>query len=569
MRKRKVKSGLTINAIAGTYVVFFGLDLDEENRPGFRGFGFMRLDHADGERIWLRGMKTFEKTEPHPVKGETFSTRNHPVQSFQWADYSVKPGHEYTYTVVALYGDPTDLEARIEVEIPITTETEVGATHSAFFNRGSVATQEYARKFLNKRPDEAGPGAYEWLSRGLLEALIAFLDRAGAGWSIHGAVYEFQWPDALAAVKRAHNRGAAVRILFDDIEGYDKKGNPEGPWQANRDAIAAAKIKQLCKGRTNGKLMHNKFFVLSQDGRPKAVWTGSTNLTENGIFGHSNVGQIVEDEAIAEAYLDYWRRLEKDPPIDEDYRNANMEASPAPPDPWEAETTAVFSPRGTELDALEWYARIAAGAKKALFMTFAFGMHESFKEVYRQDDEILRMALLEKEGNNPRTLEKDKQDIQELRNRPNVVVAIGNRIVTNSFDRWLEELSKLSPHVHVYWIHTKYMLLDPLSAKPTLVSGSANFSKASTDSNDENMLVIRGNKRIADIYLGEYLRLYNHYAFRESVKFYMERVKHGAPDDWKPQFLIDSDDWMTPYFDPEDTSARNARRQYFGGPMSV
>src|SRR5207302_10924121 len=143
-------------------------------------------------------------------------------------------------------------------------------------------------------------GAYEWLSRGLLEALVAFIDRAGAGSAIHGAVYEFQWPEALAAIRRAQQRGAVVKVLFDDV-GSDSGGTPKGPWKKNREAIAKAKIKALCKGRSHGKLMHNKFFVLSQNGRPKAVWTGSTNLTENGIFGHSNVGHIVQDDTIARA----------------------------------------------------------------------------------------------------------------------------------------------------------------------------------------------------------------------------------------------------------------------------
>src|SRR5262249_8442022 len=160
---------------------------------------------------------------------------------------------------------------------------ESGAVHSAFFNRGSVATQEYARRFQNEPPSKAGPGAYEWLSRGLLEALETFLRRAGAGWEVHGAVYEFQWPQALAAVREAHGRGAKVTVLYDDIVAFDKKGNPAGPFQKNRDAIAGAKIKSLCRGRSHGALMHNKFFVLSQNGQPEAVWTGSTNLTENGI----------------------------------------------------------------------------------------------------------------------------------------------------------------------------------------------------------------------------------------------------------------------------------------------
>lgn len=561
MRRHINKNGLTVNVIAGTRVVFFGLDLAASKRPDFRGFGFKRFDPQEGETIWLRGLKTFKKTAPHPASGETFSTRYHPIQGFQWADYSAEPGRNYTYTIVALYGDPANLKERLATEVKITTETETGAVHSVFFNRGSVASQEYARRFLNKPPNKAGQGAYDWLSRGLLEALVKFLGRAGAGWEVHGAVYEFQWPAALAAVREAHLRGAVVRVLFDDIAGG-------GPAALNRDAIAAANIKSLCKGRANGKLMHNKFFVLSRNGQPEAIWTGSTNLTENGIFGHSNLGHIVEDKTVAQACLAYWNRLNDDPAVDADYRSANVEATPAPPEPWEATTTVVFSPRGTNLDALDWYAEIAGSAEQGLFMTFAFGMHQKFKDVYRLDDNLLRMALMEKEASSPQTAAQDKIDIQKIRNRPNVVVAIGNRIKTNSFDRWLAEIDRIIPKLHVYWIHTKYLLVDPLGKTPIVVSGSANFSKASTDTNDENMLVIRGDKRIADIYFGEYQRLYAHYAFRESVKWHLEH-NQGTPDTWQPQFLIDSDDWMTTYFDEADTSARFARRKYYAGPMAV
>jgi hypothetical protein len=559
VRRRRQHGGLSVNAVAGTHVVFLGLDLAAGKRAGCRGFGFKRFDHAEGDTIWLRGLKTFEKTEPHPAAGESFSTLRQPIQGFQWADYSAKPGTTYTYTVVALHGDPADLKQRSTVEVEITTESEVGAVHSAFFNRGSVATQEYARRFQNRPPNVAGPGAYEWLSRGLLEAFVAFLGRARPGWEVHGACYEFQWPDALAAVRQAHQRGAKVHVLFDDM----------GPSKLNRAAIKAAKIRALCRGRVHGKLMHNKFFVLSRDGVPQAVWTGSTNLTENGIFGHANVGHVVEDVAIAKAFRDYWDRLAADSPVAAPYRSANEQASPAPPHPWKSVTTAVFSPRGAELDALQWYADIAGSAKQGLFMTFAFGMNQKFMDVYRRDDDVLRMALMEKEWGNPRTRAQETQAIQQIRKRRNVVVAVGNRIVTNSFDRWLAEMSRIDPDVHVYWVHTKFMLVDPLGARPTVVTGSANFSKASTDTNDENMLVIRGDRRIADIYFGEYLRLYTHYAFRESVKIYTEKKHQGTPEDWKPQFLVDDDSWMAPYFDAHDRGGRDTRRKYFGGPMSV
>jgi phosphatidylserine/phosphatidylglycerophosphate/cardiolipin synthase-like enzyme len=560
--------GLTGNAIAGTHVAFFGLDLAPNRRAGFRGFAFRRTDHTEEETVWLRGTKTFEKTEPHPAKGESFSTRKHPIQSFQWADYSVKPGHRYTYKIIALYGDPAHLQPKHEVTVRIETENETGPAHSAFFNRGSVATQEYARRFLNQRPSKAGPGAYEWLSRGLLEALTAFLDRAGPGWEVRGAIYEFQWPAALAAVKRAKKRGAKVKILFDDIVGSDKKGNPVGPWKRNREAIQAAGIKSLCKGLANGRLMHNKFFLLLRNGQPQAVWTGSTNLTENGIFGHSNVGHIVEDAETARSYLEYWNRLNKDPTVGDAYRSANMASTPAPPDPWDAVTSPVFSPRGTKLDSLEWYVAIAGGAERGLFMTFPFGMHAKFKDIYRRKDSILRMALLDKAYGSPKTKERDEKDLLLIRIRPNVVLAIGNRLITDSFDRWLAELDRITPGVHVYWVHTKYMLVDPLGAEPTVVTGSANFSEASTKTNDENMLVIRGDKRIADIYFGEFLRLYSHYAYREAVKIYLDKKKKGTPEDWTPQYLKETDAWMRDYFNPADRSGRLVRREYFAGPMA-
>ncbi|MGZ4733281.1 MAG: phospholipase D-like domain-containing protein [Terriglobales bacterium] len=165
---------------------------------------------------------------------------------------------------------------------------------------------------------------------------------------------------------------------------------------------------------------------------------------------------------------------------------------------------------------------------KPLFMTFAFGMHKDFQQVYEQKDGILRFALMEKEGNG-RGLAQDKKDIRRIRSLPNVVVAVGNDIVTNSFDRWLWERQKLAADANVKWIHTKYMLVDPLGADPVVVTGSPNFSEASTNANNENMLVIRNDQRVVDLYLGEFMRLYTHYAFREAVKIALENHEVWTP----------------------------------------
>ena len=221
MRNKNVEGGLTVNAIAGTHVVLLGLDLAEAQRAGCLGFAVQREDHTEDERSWMTGMKTFEATDPVLGPGGQVSTRAHPVQSFQWADYSAKPEHDYTYRVVPLYGAPAQIKEGHDVGVRITTEPEVGGRHSVFFNRGAVATQEYARRFLNQAPSKVGEAAYRWLSRGLLEALVRFLGRAaGPRHAIFGAVYEFQWAAALAAAGAAAGERMWRLPLPDDYLEY-------------------------------------------------------------------------------------------------------------------------------------------------------------------------------------------------------------------------------------------------------------------------------------------------------------------------------------------------------------
>lgn len=552
MRAKKTTDGLTVNAVAGTHVVTLGLDLSEARRAGCLGFSIQREDHSEDERYWMTGTKTFAATDPGLGPGGQVSSHEHPFQSFQWADYSAKPEHDYSYRVVALRGTPTAPVDGPTTEVRVTTEAELGHTHSVFFNRGSVATQEYARRFQDTKPSKLvgaqQAAAYQWLSRGLLEALEAFLERAGGPeFGLYGAVYEFQWPNALKAIGRAHDRGAEVHVLYDGI------ASAKGPVTKNEKAIKEAQIKTLCKPRTTGTLMHNKFFVLTRADKPVAVWTGSTNLTENGIFGHLNCGHIVENADVAAAYLKYWKELGTNP--DRNSELAWMGANnPNPPDPWDSDLTLIFSPHKGQ-KVLDWYASVAAGARDALFMTFAFGMDKRFQAVYEHDDSVLRVALMDKEGSGS-GLAQGKIDIGRIRRRRNVVVAVGNRIVTNSFDRWLAEMHGLTSNVQ--WVHTKFMLVDPLSKTPVVVAGSANFSENSTDTNNENMLVIRGDTRVADIYLGEFMRLYSHYAFRETVA----RAKAQGDTLFQPARLTPDDTWQTSdYFTPGDD--RFLRRRYF------
>jgi phosphatidylserine/phosphatidylglycerophosphate/cardiolipin synthase-like enzyme len=535
MRKRNEAGSLSVHAIAGSHVVLLGLDVAEADTAGLLGFAIERGDPATGARHWLRGMKVFAGTDVAP--GASVSLRDHPLQSFQWGDYGVEPGHAYTYRVVALYGVPGALEERHDATVEITTEPVDEGTHAIHFNRGVAGSQAYERQFGDRRPregDRSDP-AYTWLSRGLEEALLDFIASAeGPGFALRGSVYEFTYPRVLDALAAAVDRGVDVRIVY-DRRGTAGTGDKRKVWQASEPAIEKAGLGPVMIPRkTNSAISHNKFFVLLRDGGPAAVWTGSANVTWGGLFGQSNVGHLVRDTGVAARFLDYWTRLAADPAYAE-LRPANTEASPTPATPPAPGIGTVFSPR-TTLDMIDWYATQAAGARRSFFMTAAFGVHDEIAAAIAPDSDVLRYLVLEQ----PPGRGDVRFDVDH-----DVKVAVGSLLAKGVLDRWVaEHLTNLDTHVH--FTHTKFMLVDPLGDHPLVVSGSGNFSDPSIHENDENMLVIQDDPRAADIFLGEFMRIFNHFYFR----YLAGRTGVASA------FLAEDDSWAARYFDEKTPSFR-------------
>ncbi len=553
MRKKEVNGPLSVQAIAGTHVVLLGMSMPQDKCPGLLGFAIRREDKTEGETYWLKGYKTFESVEPHPTRGVAYSTDRHPIQGFSWSDFSAKPGHEYAFEIFALRGKPASPEKSESVRVAVRTETESipGSHHHVHFNRGAAASQEYIRRFGDRSPADVGPAAFKWLSRGASEAIQAFIARAdAAGRGLRVAAYEFTDDEVLGRLKALWKNKRDVRVLYHAKNDAQRK--------ANEAQIAAFGMAKICIPRAAKgiSLAHNKFIVLTENGAALAVLTGSTNFSQGGIYGHSNVVHICEDPKIAAEYLWLWDRLSQN----EDKKVAAPvigARSPLPHVPLQPGTSVVFSPR-TDPTALQWYAARAKEAENALFMTFAFGMHQLFQDAYRNGTAKLRYALMEKMSGPTKTDAQRKANeatIIALRKMEANKFAIGSYLGKGSFDRWLKErLSGLNANVR--YLHTKYMLVDPLGREPLVVSGSANFSEASTLDNDENMLVISTDTRVADIYLGEFMRMYNHFAFREWLS------THTDEEGSEVSHLDEKDTWWRRYFG--DTFA-SRQREYFAG----
>jgi phosphatidylserine/phosphatidylglycerophosphate/cardiolipin synthase-like enzyme len=543
MRKNVTQQGISAHAISGSYTVTLGLNATEEARKGLLGFAIKRTDHTENESYWLRGFKTFRSVVPEPKPGETYPLMEHPVQSFLWGDYTAKPGHDYMFEIVPLYGKPKFLVPGKTLKVRIRTEREDQGKHSVYFNRGVAGSQAYAWKFGDRSPDDVPDRkAYIWLSRGLEEALLAYIGQANRpGTGLRASVYEFNYPPVLAAFKAAHDAGADVKII------YDARQDP--PVEATRAAIKEAGLPEevlIPRKANKSAISHNKFIVLLKRGRPVQVWSGSTNFTRGGIFGQANVGHLVRDSRVAQRYLEYWKLLSGDP-SSKDLRPALVQLTPDLDGPAPSGNSMFFSPRPS-LAALEWYASRLDAATQTAALTAAFGVTSQLAEVLGKDKDYPRFLLLEKAGSNFSVYGADR-DVQ---------ISVGSHLGTDPLYQWAAE--RLTGfNVHVQYIHTKFMLVDPLTENPLVVTGSANFSEPSTTENDENMLVIQDDKRVADIYLGEFMRLFNHFYFRYHANR-LQALEKGESS--SGLFLVEDDSWTNRYYNP--TSPKFKLRVLFG-----
>lgn len=568
--KSPKKNGYCIYAVSGVNTVSFAVDSAGADTKDLLGFSVERYDPTQNERYFMPGFKVFKEVISYPQPNIMASTYEHPVQSFTWDDFTAKPEREYTYFFYPVKGIPKNLKREEAAEIKIKTEPLFSSLeHDVFFNRGAASSQAYARRFHNRPPDKLKgkekEGALQWLSRELDEAIIKFIKQAGQGDALLACFYEFRYLPVVEAFKDAINRGAAVKIITDaKVNEYkDKEGFHESfPREDNLRAIRKAGIplKNIIKRESNeNDIQHNKFIIYMKGQKPSAVWTGSTNISEGGIFGQTNVGHWIRNEKTAEKYKEYWELLSADPggkpgdaiatkrkDNDEFRKKVVAIQNDIEPDGIKdipAGVTPIFSPRkGSTM--LQTYAEMVDGAEKSAAITLAFGINKVFKDLLKDNtprDQIIFMLLEKKDQPNPRS----KDVFIKLGAKNNIYQAYGSYI-RESLYQWAKETNAriLKLNNHVSYIHSKFLLMDPLSKDPIVVTGSANFSDASTKNNDENMVIIRGNTRTADIYFTEFNRLFNHYYFRS---VYEELEKRGAAGSEQEVFLRPDDGWLVKY----------------------
>lgn len=294
------------------------------------------------------------------------------------------------------------------------------------------------------------------------EKLIAFIDSAQT--SIHIASFEFNLSRVADALIAAKARGVDVRWVTDDENGLEIDGN-ENRGQFTRLMAAGVEVKDDA-GRS--ALMHNKFWIFDR----QVTWTGSTNITVNGIYKQNNNVIVIHSPEISEIYEREWEELwtaQLGPraPSTRNNQWAILDGTPI---------QILFSAEDDVVDNL--IALLNDAQVSIRFLAFSFTDYPMAQAmIARAQAGVDVQGVFETFGSNG-----TRSELRTLWCAGLPVRQDGN----GSF------------------LHDKVIIID----NNIVVTGSLNFSSSADEENEENVVIL-DNPEIAALYLQEYQKLWD------------------------------------------------------------
>lgn len=352
-----------------------------------------------------------------------------------------------------------------------------------------------------------------------------------------------------------------------------------------REALRLATVDLQDRMFNNStQIGHNKFVVnVAPNGTPRCVFTGSTNWTATGVAGQTNNALLIENESVAEAYLQYWNRLHADilplpnplsAAMGANQQGAALRTSGKTPVrvplAGGAQISLWFSPNMPQRRKptnppippdLEEVYRLMRHAQRAIFF-LAFYPGQRGKDciigeavdIGRLDHDLLVMGALSSPQAMPNYVPPDHDDADDdddegAAGSPSIffednvrlvrAARIDDQGVVGDFGKEVLSAGRAI-------IHDKVLVIDPLSDHCSVVLGSHNLGYKASYSNDENLIIVEGDRSLAEAYMVHVLDVWDHYRFR-AVEAENERL--GRPK-WTG-FLQTTPGWQDPHFDHE------------------
>jgi hypothetical protein len=542
---------VTVRAYAAPTMVLLAFDWDEApDRPDFLGFQIVRHDPT-GDMPLLNRL-TFDG----PAQGADVPTNEAPIQKFMWWDAGVREPRTYEYHVTPMCGDwhnPTavnNANCAISVDVPDHVVDGIGT----WFNRAVVSSQAFSKLLeklgidTNARPlvlaEDIERQLRAWLADDLEKLVPSFL---GTEKSIEGAIYHLTdgfW--IIPALKAAANK---IELVYDAKELYAGKDKPKNP-SPNEPTVTelADKANIQFEPRVATNIMHDKFLVqVATDGKAERLLCGSANFTSSGLSSQANLLHTFDCPELASVFLDRKRLIQSDPSV---AATANGAAWSNPVSHGGASIRAFFSPEpGKERVSIDTVVQAIGGAQQSVVFCLFDPTDEPLLHACFALGDVGKMmfGLVNRvpandpasTGNTP--VAGDVLIYNRSHEDMDVVPGYGSFYGTDTPQGFLKELAAFpgegSGKVPPVVIHHKFIVIDGETNSPTIYSGSANMSNNSIHRNDEALLEIKDSPRLAQLYLAEFMRLYENY--RARAKFH-----DPAPD----LALIKDSSWCKKYF---------------------
>ncbi len=417
------------------------------------------------------------------------------------------------------------------------------------------------------------------LSGDMVEALTGFVDRAKSSGKIYAALYELHDEELIQKLEKIGKRlnivlSNAVETLTttktDPATGKKKKVSTKidgnAPARARLAKTAAVKWDRIMPANHIG---HNKFLVyVDKAGKPQAVLCGSTNWTPTGLCTQTNNTLVIENPKLAQRYLDYWKQLAADTKaakgVSKDLqgktlraldvtdktialKGASLESWCSPNTPAARKSGAKNEKRPPDMSSL--VKRIDAAKHSILFLAFYPGapcIANWAADALKKDKNLFVRGCVTnvsaaegfyytlKGATPPKKVKGQKVPVKQ---DPRVFAAeaLDGKIIPKG---WQKELLNAGFAI----IHDKILVIDPFSDDCVVATGSHNLGYKASYDNDENLVIIQGNKKLAAAYATHVLDVYDHFSWRYTVK----RLGAKGADQ---SLSSTAAEWQTKYFD--------------------
>jgi hypothetical protein len=516
------------------------------------GFQIERKDSAG--RVTVLANRIPPKQGAGPVQEQGVPSDQSPIRRCIWTDHAVADTGGVSYRVTAMKGPKNgpfapDASSISEWTAPIAATGDDGGGVSAFFNRGTLMSQIVSR-FVSDDTSEtqlrafvkglATPGvpARRYLAGDALQEILEFLaDADRRGSSIYAALYEINDQELIDALKPFGPRG---HVLIGNGDATKSAAEPVGV--ALTHAGLTVKNRDLSHAGRSSPSVHNKFVVEADASGANAsrVLTGSTNWTTTGLCTQLNNVLVVEDPAIAQRYRGQWDRLVEagdDMPATLKASNSQLTESNG--------ITLYFAATNSEAEFKPVLDLIANAEQGALFLMFMPGQSpllQALLDRVEKNDIYVRgvvSTVNQAKGNQPITrvggqVIKSGADAQEFHSDVLVPAGISAQDRPSWEDTEFAVKDILGAGMRAI-VHSKTIVIDPFSENCAVITGSHNFSDSASAKNDENLVIVRGNRKLAQAYAVHINGVYDHYSWRAFLASGGDADQIYKPlDAWQP-----------------------------------